>query len=367
MTVTTEPDYAWLNEVLGESGTRSINWQELELNREGALTALPRSLSSFGSSGLALTWNSGDANTTKWYPQGITSTSLATNPTIKRYLAASWYADGDYSHKGARVTFIDISSDGRCRYRHVLLVQNKTHLTGRPSRRPYNQLRFFGPVPVHAGGLEWLDNRLFVVDTRIGIRVFDLQRILPAAADPSKNRCGFDNGNIYGFNYGYVLPQVELVRMTDGDPYSCISVESARGEPQRFWTGQYQKWSPITVRRSARPRLCGWQLAPNHSIPNQTRISRYPRDEDGDAVFGIQGAFCDGETAWLSVTPTFPPWQRAGARLIIYHGDELRGYRRAWPRGAEDLHFEHSSGLLWCQTEFPGSRTIFGIERSLLT
>lgn len=129
-----------------------------------------------------------DQNTGKWMPQGISSTADATGGTYEEVdgLVVSWYlVDGD----GVRVTFIDRSDWS---YRHVLLVYPHADDD-------------FREVPVHAGGIMWYGDRLWVLDTWNGIRVFDLKNIWQVE---SGDGVGKKSGGGYSAaGYKYVLPQ----------------------------------------------------------------------------------------------------------------------------------------------------------------
>jgi hypothetical protein len=67
---------------------------------------------------------------------------------------------------------------------------------------------------LHAGGILWYGNHLYVADTTRGIRVFDMRSIFDLAKSPNgdakdKKRIGRQNGVYYGFGYRYVMPQVD--------------------------------------------------------------------------------------------------------------------------------------------------------------
>ena len=108
-----------------------------------------------------------DEATTKWVPQGITSTADALAEGTYEERSAwivSWHRDDNES---VRVTFVDQSTK---KYRHALLVV--------PIAKDN-----YGAIPVHAGGVVWYGNTLWVVDSRkedtggAGFRVFDLTNI----------------------------------------------------------------------------------------------------------------------------------------------------------------------------------------------
>jgi hypothetical protein len=82
----------------------------------------------------------------------------------------SWYDDAVAPRKGVRVTFLDPNTK---RYRHVLLVYPYIRKNGWPSYEIVGRPQ----GGIHAGGILWYGNYLYVVDTRRGIRVFDMRYI----------------------------------------------------------------------------------------------------------------------------------------------------------------------------------------------
>jgi hypothetical protein len=134
-----------------------------------------------------------DQNTAKWIPQGITSTADSLEAgTVDGVdgLLVSWYREDG---KGVRVTFINKADYS---YRHVLLVY------------PFSNNNF-REVPIHAGGLMWYGNTLWVVDTSNGIRVFDMSNIWKVSTGDGVGRQS--DGTYTAAGYKYVLPQIRWV------------------------------------------------------------------------------------------------------------------------------------------------------------
>lgn len=147
----------------------------------------------------ALYWeNSDDFNdfdTSKWIPQGITNSADGdASGTVdgKDALIVSWHNDGDTS---ARVTFVDKETN---MYRHVLLVYPTDDDD-------------FKEVAIHAGGITWYGNTLWVVDTGIGFRVFDLSNIWKVEAGDGVGKTS--DGTYTAAGYGFVLPQIRYVHI----------------------------------------------------------------------------------------------------------------------------------------------------------
>lgn len=134
-----------------------------------------------------------DQNTEKWYPQGITTSADAYDKGEyegNRVQLISWHSDHyDDGKRGARVTFVKQGSGRTKQYRHVLLVQ------------PKDDDDFEAIKKLHAGGIMWYGNLIYVVDTTGGIRVFDLNHFYKVDAN-IKDSIGRQSGGKYGA-YGY--------------------------------------------------------------------------------------------------------------------------------------------------------------------
>jgi hypothetical protein len=132
-----------------------------------------------------------DLDTEKWVPQGISSTADASEGgTVggKDGWIVSWHRDDD---KSVRVTFVDRAND---KYRHALLIY--PHAADN-----------FREVPIHAGGIMWYGDKLWVVDTKNGIRVFDMANIWQVGSGDAVGKTG---SKYSAAGYKYVIPQIRL-------------------------------------------------------------------------------------------------------------------------------------------------------------
>ncbi len=137
-----------------------------------------------------------DFTTTKWLPQGISSTADAYDVGTyqgKDGWVVSWHRDDD---KSVRVTFVDRGNGDR--YRHALLVY------------PHEEDNF-REVPVHAGGIMWYGETLWVVDTSKGIRVFDLKNVWQVETGDGMGKQA--NGKYQAAGYRFVIPQIRWVSL----------------------------------------------------------------------------------------------------------------------------------------------------------
>lgn len=134
-----------------------------------------------------------DQNTEKWYPQGITTSADAYQSGTyegHRVQLVTWHSDHyEDGKRGARVSFVKQGSASARKYRHVLLVQ------------PKGEDNFEAIKGLHAGGVAWYGNLVYVVDTTGGLRVFDLNHLYKVDAS-IKDKIGRQSGGKYAA-YGY--------------------------------------------------------------------------------------------------------------------------------------------------------------------
>jgi hypothetical protein len=240
----------------------------------------------------------------------------------------------------------------------------------------YTQGDVFAPVPIHAGGIAWYKNFIYVVDTKMGIRVFDPTRIYKVARDLSKSRCGKfteANGtvNYFAFDYEFIMPQIGYYRTYGTDPNSFISVgnrlmdNKVTWEPC-LWMGQHlsndagskfyigklkarESWTSTEM--SEYPKLFRLLLNSDGSINTGAVIQPYsPKDEGTTPVYGMQGAYRAYQNTWESVTG-MSCYENSTARLFAQISAKTNRWR--WPLGAESLYLDESKNRLWCLTEYP--------------
>ena len=317
-------------------------WHELNLNRTGNRVSkdfLENKGVKFPHVGFE--WKEEDNEVKFWRPQGI-SGSIYTNYGIeKKYLTVSWYgrSDGneDYTHKGVRVSFIDVTSMDAIKYRHVLLVQ------------PDDSGNVFKPIVMHAGGIAWYDDLLYVVDSQVegynSIRVFDTTKFVPAQRDDSKNQCGIINGKILAFNYRAILPQVKKFDVPYY-PLSFISISHQNNKPYLI-TGSFSKCSENKTLR-------WWDFLSDSEKLILEKEEEFEMEK-------TQGALGLDNERWFSRS-----WGRNNdGSLKIMNLDSGREVIQKWPKGVEDLHYvpkPTTGDNLWCLSEFSNNRIVFAIK-----
>lgn len=318
-------------------------------------------------------WNSGDEQTNEWRPQGVTGFTWAG----RNFLLVTWYGVGpgniagvNNQHKGVRVSLVDITSMSNITYRHILLVQEKANMSNSElykASNSYVQLGSYAPVTIHAGGVACYAGKIYVADTNLGIRVFDLTKFVSAEGDATETRLGAEtDGSLKAFNYAYILPQTGYYKITNAKPFSCIELGTGTtSTDMMLWTSQY-----IEASETAVPKVYGFHLnASGQIVTSPVPEVITPIDNDNTNVHGIQGVYRAGTKTFMSTTGN-SSFEGSTARLTRYNDGAAAGVRYRWPHGAEDLYLESATGYLWCLTEYEtekygtDNRSVFAVRLS---
>lgn len=277
-----------------------------------------------------LRWLSARTWTRRWYPQGIDLGAWQGRRTV----AVSWFRQSlDGVHLASRVTFVDLE---RSRHLDVLLAIADEE----------GELQ---AAPIHAGGLAWVGDRLFVAATGRGIWEFDLGAIRKVG--------------------GAVAQRVAGSRRRGGRATALVAVRT--------------RVHPVALRCSYLGRVFAADGSPvprvligEHRTDDSGRIGEFaiPEDEGGTTSSG----FVEVDR----FTPGIPRMQgvvRWGDRYFVSQSDNLRpgtlwsGGRGALrqdrvplPVGCEDLALDPDARLLWSLGEHPWHRVVRGIPFSRL-
>jgi hypothetical protein len=197
------------------------------------------------------------------------------------------------------------------------------------------------PVPVHAGGLAWYGDLLYVASTYTGLRVFDLTDLV--RADPAEHG---------GFTY--LLPQRAAYRPVGEESelmrYSFVSVDRT-SRPHCLLAGEYGRGeAPTQLVRYALDERTGWLRGDGTVAPREAFRLDVP---------SMQGAVCLEGTYFVSSS------RGRRGRGHLWVGAPGRGFRRhRWvlPPGPEDLSVDPARGRLWSLTEWPGRRSVFALR-----
>lgn len=308
-----------------------------DTNREGARSQAPGRAAVDG-----MTWQRGDRNTRRWFPQGITTSADAYGPfsvedaDARPVIIVSWYAHGalGYLLLGSRISIIDYVDPDAPRYRHVLLVA--------PTRRwGINWLR---PVRVHAGGILWYGKYLYVAGTGAGIRVFRLDDIVRV-----RNRFRTKG-------YRYALPQftaydAETAAGVDPMRYSFMSLDRS-GDVDHLVAGEYG-------RKGGSHRLMRYPLdRQTQLLRGDDRGRAVPAYQYEQQVERMQGATLV-EGIWV-ITASMGEGN-PGDLWVGRPGDYVR-HKGVLPTGPEDITYWPQHDQLWTVTEWPGRRWVYAID-----
>ncbi|KAL8838849.1 MAG: hypothetical protein Q9170_001971 [Blastenia crenularia] len=283
-------------------------------------------------------------NSESWYPQGISSSVDAGDSKYNKnhLFLVSWYAKKD-EEKGVRISFVNTNVSPP-KYRQVLLVE-PTGTSSKPS---------FKTVRVHAGGIAWYGNLLYVADTNNGIRIFDVDHIWKVKDGDGAGRQS--NGDYHAYGYRYVMPQVRQYQ-SHGDPknhdytYSCLALDRT-SNPTSIVFGEYYHVAQGDNSRVAR-----------FDLNSTTKLLKVNKDDVATAskVFlhgnhRVQGAITVNGRYFLSQSNEDVPSDIIG----FTPGDKSAKEYRVFPPGAEDLTYDKAADTLWTLTEHAGERYIVG-------
>lgn len=289
-------------------------------------------------------WQSGDMAVAYWTPQGLTGSFDATEKGVfagKKVVLVSWYYTkdndpGSAAEKGVRVAIVDATDPENVRYRFALLV-SPVIVNGKPD---------FAPVTVHAGGLAWVIDRLYVPDTTGGLRVFDLSRIL--ALDGLSDTLGLDAGGKYNaYSYAYAIPEIAryVADRTCAPRFSFLSYDR---DASTLVSGEYDA-------DSIHGRLYRWPLdARGNPVREGARVLPSAAYAMGESH--IQGGLGHGARVWLSSSRP-----AGGAGELDRLGVGVPTTRLGWTDSPEDLAYDPQDGAVWSLSEAAGARYVFEV------
>jgi hypothetical protein len=319
-----------------------------DLNRTAHRVRVPAPAAAWG-----FRWDHDDLLSRRWWPQGITTSADAGDGVAgglggRAILVTSSYAHVvDGVHRGARLSFVDLTDQHDIRYRHVLLVEPFFRDDGAVDVRP---------VKVHAGGIVWHGDFLHVAGTARGFSSFRLSDLVAVPAHHS-TRLRVRGDRVEAFGYRYLLPvrftydahaSTGLERMR----YSFASIDRST-RPHELVAGEYGRGDMTT-------RLVRYAFDPDTSLLRaDTDGAARPVVLEEGGVPGMQGATVVHGT-WFVTT------SRGRFRLgSVWVGrpGELRERRHQLPVGPEDITYWPERDQLWSLSEYPGARFVFGMPR----
>lgn len=182
----------------------------------------------------AFRWENSENDKPTWVPQGITGSPDADASGLvlgRKLWLVSFYFDEDVDPalppKGVRLALVDVTDPAQPRYRFILLVEPEAGAN-------------FKPVSIHAGGIAWFGDYVYVADTSGGLRVFDVGRMLQVST--AEDSVGCDGTSCQAGLYKYVLPQVgsyARFSVCEEQPrFSFVALDRSATPPQLV-TGEY--------------------------------------------------------------------------------------------------------------------------------
>lgn len=294
----------------------------------------------------AFRWQDDDDASTAWIPQGITGTADASasgKVDGKSAVLVSFYdkAEGGATNEGVRIAFVDTTAPTAPKYRFALLVMPK----GTPAAPT------FDPVKIHAGGIAWFGDFLYVADTTHGFRVFDLRHILRVATDAGSFGC--TGGTCRAATYKYVLPQVGKYEITSACKplFSFVSLDR-KSDPPSLVSGEY--CSSTACSGPLAGRVYRWPLDAKTGLLRSK--ATFPTEVFLTSHKQVQGGASIDGTFYLSSSA---PAADGGE---IYRVAGSKSVRSRWSDTPEDLMVDHANGWLWSLSEAPKARAVFAAK-----
>jgi hypothetical protein len=312
---------------------------------------------SLGLAGYAggFTFDRGDVRDCANYPQGITTSRDAVGTAGggtyngHQLVLVSWYTrDGcDGGHSRSRITLVDWDATFPDRYRKILLVE-PTGSAAAPG---------FTDIAIHAGGVVWYGDYLYVAQTGSGMRVFDLRKILATEIGGAAGQIGRQpDGTYRAHNYAYVLPQI-----------GTVTAVTASGAPL--------VWSTISLDRVSHSIVMTEYTCRSGCTAYPNRASR-----------AVRFPFAPGATTFAATTASTQalqlPWFRlngvashngrwwfnsSGDRRLYYWEPDVGPRSFDWVGGGESIsYWEDTTGpdLLWSVQEPVEHRNVFAVRQA---
>ena len=302
----------------------------------------------------AFAWQSGDEGVTYWIPQGLTGSFDGHDDGLvagRKLVLVSWYYEranepDSPAEKGVRIAIADVTNPSAIAYRFALLVEPVMR-DGRPD---------FAPVVIHAGGLAWVGDLLYVPVTGSGFRVFDLSRML--RVDGTDDLLGYDtaSGIYHAHGYQYAIPQIGAY----SDAGTCQAVFSyvaldRSSSPPSLISGEYSA-TAITG------RIFRWPLDPATSrlqLTDQARVIGDGAWVSGDSH--VQGGLAHDDTFWMSSS-----YPAGGAGALYRARVDQPSTSLGWIDAPEDLAYDPQDDLVWSLSEAIDARYVIAVRRDAI-
>ncbi|MBB5868884.1 hypothetical protein F4553_002263 [Allocatelliglobosispora scoriae] len=301
------------------------------------------------------TFDSGDDNDCTNYPQGITTsrdaigTANSGNYDGHQLVLVSWYTkDGcDGASSRSRITLVDWDATYPDKYRKVLLVE-PTGTAAAPS---------FKDITIHAGGVSWYGDYLYVADTGRGMRVFNMKKILKTNTGGTASQIGrqSDGTTYYAHNYAYVLTQIGTITSATT-------------------SGTALAWSSISLDRvSGSIVMTEYTCASCTNYPQRApRAVRFPFASGATTFAASTTATQALQLPWYNLNGVASHnnrwWFNSSAAKKLYYWTPAAGSTTyAWVGGGESISYWEDTtnpDLLFSLQETIGHRNVFAVEQA---
>ncbi len=296
----------------------------------------------------AFRWEDEENDKPTWVPQGLTGSADA-DPTGlvlgRRLLMVSFYFDEEEAPtadpKGVRIALVDVTDTTAPKYRFLLLVE--------PTAGPD-----FVPVKIHAGGIAWVGDLLYVADTSKGLRVFDVSRLLQV--DTSEDVIGCDGGLCRAGLYKYVIPQIGAYTRSspcvEAPRFSFVGLDRS-SDPIQLVSGEYCSGTACTA--SLAGRVFRWPLDPRtHLLAGGARTWSADAHLMGERQ--VQGGVSNGEAFYLSSS------EPAGSGGVMYRVTVAGRTAVDWIDTPEDVVIDTVEHRILSLSEGLGARYVMSAD-----
>lgn len=377
---------------IGTTTLSTILTSKLNRTMVSGSSCAPAALSGISALTSKLCFDTADQAVIYWRPQGVAGTpermpdaTQDWGSTGKHPLIVAWYdykddvastlPEEDGVEKGVRISIIDPSTLG---YRHILLAEPYTNSAGHAS--------FKALAGVHASGLAWIGDFLYVTDANHGLRVFDFGNLLDLSGSTAAgglpinrdqgDKVGRQSSVWYTFGYSYVLPQMGTWKITDkvtdtaANGYACDnagvapSIDFADTDRTNGATG---KDNPLLVtgeycRTGRFGTMTVWDFLKMHNYVKAGTAATVTAKKN----FDTYAHEAQGGTMVSGARHLITDWACGAATLTAYNSDGGQTFSRTLPYGSEDAMYDRATKRIYSVTEQPtsascGGRVVFSV------
>jgi LVIVD repeat-containing protein len=306
-------------------------------------TALCHSTPSAGSP-TGFCWDPDDDTNCNNTPQGITTSRDATGGTYSGHqvVATSWYytstCAADAPTTRSRITLTDWDATYPNKYRKILLVEPKSGPDG-PT---------FADIAIHAGGISWYGDYLYVADTANGLRVFDMRKIWET--DTTGSGIGLQTDGSYDAHaYRYVLPQIGTITDVGSTQLTWSTVALDRAKPSLVM-GEFKE--------AAGSRAVRFPLdSATHKLKTGTDGLVHATEALSVPYVHVQGVVSHNGRWWFA---------SSSDKKLYYWVPGSAAVAHAWVSWCESLSYwedPNTADLLWTLRENQGDRNVFAVNQ----